>query len=217
MRWSKAGFEVLEIHAADGYLVHQFLSSTSNQRSDKYGGSMENRMRFRLEVIERVRASWPDDKPLFVRISAVDEAGWTVEDSAVFARELKARSVDLVDCSSGGMTGRSVTEGRPAKYSYQTPYAEQVRKLADVKTMVVGHIIHGDQAEDTLQLGKADLVAIGREMLNNPNWSMDAAAKLGVGDPFPMMPLPYGYFLDKRAEANFGSRPSTWQTGVETE
>ena len=150
MRWSKAGFEVLEIHAADGYLVHQFLSSTSNQRSDKYGGSMENRMRFRLEVIERVRASWPDDKPLFVRISAVDEAGWTEEDSAVFARELKARSVDLVDCSSGGMTGRSVTEGRPAKYSYQTPYAEQVRKLADVKTMVVGHIIHGDQAEDTL-------------------------------------------------------------------
>lgn len=216
-RVEKAGFEVLEIHAAHGYLLHQFLSPTSNRRTDKYGGTPENRMRFALEVIERVRQSWPEDKPLFVRISAVDEAGWTVEESAGFARELKARGVDVIDCSSGGMSGRSIVDPEnPPQYGYQVPFAEQIRKLAEVKTMAVGHIIHADQAEEILQSGKADLIAIGREMLHNPNWPMDAAAKLGIDDPFSMVPLAYGYYLEKRAKAGFGGRPSTWQAGINT-
>ncbi|MBT5110249.1 MAG: NADH:flavin oxidoreductase/NADH oxidase [Rhodospirillaceae bacterium] len=217
-RVKKAGFDVLEIHAAHGYLIHQFLSPASNQRTDKYGGSLENRMRFGLDIMDRVRQSWPDDKPLFVRISAVDEAGWTVEDSAGFARVLKAHGVDVVDCSSGGMSGISiVTSGNPVSYGYQVPYAEGVRKLANVKTMAVGLIIHGDQAEEILQSGKADLVAIGREMLHNPNWPMDAAAKLGIDDPFSMVPSLYSFYLQKRAQTDFGGRPSTWQAGIEAE
>lgn len=217
-RVKKAGFDVLEIHGAHGYLIHQFLSPTANQRTDKYGGSAKNRMRFALDVIDRVRQSWPEDKPLFVRLSAVDEAGWSVEDSAAVARALKLHGVDVIDCSSGGMTGGSiVTSGNPASYGYQVPLAEGVRKQADIMTMAVGLIIHADQAEEILQSGKADLVAIGREMLNNPNWPMDAATKLGIDDAYSMVPPLYGFYLEKRAEADFGGKPSTWRAGIETE
>ena len=215
-RVKKAGFDVLEIHGAHGYLIHQFLSPAANQRTDRYGGSMENRMRFALDVVDRVRQSWPEDKPLFMRLSAVDEAGWRVEDSAEVARALKAHGVDVIDCSSGGMTGGSIaSSGNPAQYGYQVPLAEGVRRLADIKTMAVGLIIHADQAEDILQSGKADLVALGRELLNNPNWPMDAATKLGIDDPFSMVPPLYGFYLEKRVEADFGGRPSTWRTGIE--
>ena len=216
-RVKQAGFDVLEIHGAHGYLIHQFLSPMANQRTDKYGGSAENRMRFALDVVDRVRQSWPDDKPLFVRLSAADEAGWSVEDSADVARALKAHGVDVIDCSSGGMTGGSiVTSGNPAKYGYQVPLAEGVRKQADIMTMAVGLIIHADQAEEILQSGKADLVAIGREMLNNPNWPMDAATKLGIDEPYAMVPPLYGFYLEKRAQADFGGKPSTWRTGIES-
>ncbi len=217
-RVMKAGFDVLEIHAAHGYLIHQFLSPNANQRTDQYGGTPEKRMRFGLEVIERVRQHWPEEKPLFIRISAIDEAGWTVEESAAFAKELKKRGVDVVDCSSGGITGGSIVSSeRPAQYGYQVPLAEQVRKLADIKTMAVGLIIHADQAEEILQTGKADLIAIGREMLNNPNWPMDAASKLGIENPFSMVPPLYQFFLGKRAEADFGGHSSTWQVGIDAE
>jgi 2,4-dienoyl-CoA reductase-like NADH-dependent reductase (Old Yellow Enzyme family) len=217
-RVKKAGFDVLEIHAAHGYLIHQFLSPASNTRTDKYGGSPENRMRFALDVMDRVRQSWPEDKPLFVRLSAVDEAGWSVEDSAAVARALKAHGVDVIDCSSGGMSGVSiVNSGNPAGYGYQVPLAEGVRKLADIMTMAVGLIIHADQAEEILRSGKADLVAIGREMLNNPNWPMDAATKLGIADAYSMVPPLYGFYLEKRAQADFGGRPSTWRAGIESE
>ena len=217
-RVKKAGFDVLEIHGAHGYLIHQFLSPIANQRTDKYGGSDENRMRFALEIVDRVRQSWPDDKPLFIRLSAIDEAGWSVEDSAAVARALKARGVDVIDCSSGGMTGGSiVTSGNSARYGYQVPLAESVRKLADIMTMAVGLIIHADQAEEILQSGKADLVAIGREMLNNPNWPMDAATKLGIDSPYSMVPPLYGFYLEKRSEADFGGKPSTWRAGIETD
>lgn len=218
-RVKKAGFDVLEIHGAHGYLLHQFLSPVANQRTDKYGGSDENRMRFALEVVDRVRESWPEDKPLFLRISAVDEAGWSVEDSARVSRALKAHGVDVIDCSSGGMTpgGSIVTSGGPARYGYQVSYSEYVRKHAEVKTMAVGLIIHADQAEAILQSGQADLVALGREMLNNPNWPMDAATKLGIEDPYAMVPPLYGFYLQKRTQSDFGGRPSTWRDGIEEE
>ncbi|MEL0112502.1 MAG: NADH:flavin oxidoreductase/NADH oxidase, partial [Rickettsiales bacterium] len=217
-RVQKAGFDVLEIHGAHGYLIHQFLSPVANQRTDKYGGSTENRMRFALDVVDRVRQSWPEDKPLFVRLSAVDEAGWSIEDSAEVARALKAHGVDVIDCSSGGMAGVSIVNtGNPARYGYQVPLAEGVRKRADVMTMAVGLIIHADQAEEILQSGKADLVAIGREMLNNPNWPMDAATKLGIDDPYSMVPPLYSFYHEKRTEADFGGKPSTWRSGIESE
>ncbi len=217
-RVKEAGFDVLELHAAHGYLIHQFLSPVSNQRTDKYGGSTENRLRFALDVVDRVRQSWPEDKPLFVRLSAIDEAGWSVEDSAAVARALKVHGVDVIDCSSGGMSGGSVVDsGNPVRYGYQVPLAEGVRKLADIMTMAVGLIIHADQAEEILQSGKADLIAIGREMLNNPNWPMDAATKLGIDDPYSMVPPLYGFYLQKRTEADFGGKPSTWRAGIEPE
>ena len=215
VRADHAGFDLLEIHGAHGYLLHQFLSPASNQRTDRYGGSLQNRMRFALEITEAIRAVWPSGKPLFMRISAVDEAGWSVEDSAGFAKELGAKGIDVIDCSAGGMSGGSVVDPeKPPGYGYQVPYAAGVRKLSGVKTMAVGHILPAAQAEQILRDGSADLVAIGREMLHNPNWPMDAAEKLGVDKPFAIVPPPYAYWLEKRAAAGFGGKPSTWQAGI---
>jgi 2,4-dienoyl-CoA reductase-like NADH-dependent reductase (Old Yellow Enzyme family) len=214
-RAHRASFDALEIHGAHGYLLHQFLSPASNQRDDAYGGTPEKRMRFALEIAEEVRRHWPDDKPLFYRVSAVDEAGWSVEDSAGLARELEKKGVDVIDCSSGGMTGRSIVDPeKPPSYGYQVPYAAGIRKLSGVKTMAVGHIIHADQAEQILREGSADLVAIGREFLQNPNWPVDAAEKLGVPNAFGTVPSAYGYWLEKRASAGFGGKPSTWQSSI---
>jgi 2,4-dienoyl-CoA reductase-like NADH-dependent reductase (Old Yellow Enzyme family) len=216
VRALRAGFDVLEIHGAHGYLLHQFLSPVANQRTDSYGGSVQNRRRFVLEVVDSVRKHWPADKPLFYRVSAVDELGWSVEDSAGLAKDLLAHGVDVVDCSSGGMSGgSSLDRDKPPGYGYQVPYAEGIRRISGIKTMAVGHIIHADQAEAILRDGKADLVAIGREFLHNPNWPLDAAQKLGVAAPFKTVPESYGYWLDKRAAAGFGGRPSTWQNGIE--
>ena len=206
----KAGFDVVEIHGAHGYLLHQFLSSKANQRDDEYGGSLTNRMRFALEVTEEVRRYWPHDKPLFFRISAVDEDSWTLDDSVVLAKELRQRGVDVVDCSSGGMTPDSVVaHTTPQSYGYQVPYADRIRRDAKVMTMAVGLIIHADQAESVLVEGKADLVAIGRELLYNPHWVLDAAVKLGVADAYSVVPPNYGYWLEKRAQAGFGQHQST--------
>lgn len=213
-RADASGFEALEIHAAHGYLVHQFLSAAANRRTDAYGGSFENRIRFAREVAERVRRSWPDHKPLFVRISAVDEAGWSIDDSVALAEALRAAGVDVVDCSSGGIGASAPDSGEPPKHGYQVGYARQVRARAGLKTMAVGLIIHADQAEDILRNGDADLVALGRELLHNPNWPIDAAQKLGAAPSFPGIPASYGYWLDKRARSDFGTRPSTWQRGI---
>lgn len=221
-RAHRAGFDVLEVHCAHGYLLHQFLSPAANQRTDAYGGAFGNRVRFPLEVIERVREVWPAEKPLFVRISAVDEADWTIEDSVAFAKLMKERGVDVVDCSSGGMTSASITEvgskpdARPdAKpdLGYQVPYARRVRAEAGIKTMAVGLIVHADQAESILGEGSADLVALGRELLHNPNWALDAAEKLGREDVFSTVPVNYGYWLEKRAKAGLAGRSSTWLAG----
>lgn len=210
-RAHRAGFDVLEIHGAHGYLLHQFLSATANHRTDSYGGSPENRMRFPAEVAARVRQSWPAEKPVFFRVSAVDETGWTLDDSVALAKVLKAQGVDVIDCSSGGMAAtRTVTEagtggtlvsvdGSVPQYGYQVPYARRIREGADMKTMAVGMIIHADQADRILTSGAADVVALGREMLHNPNWPLDAAEKLGAAAPYGMLPDSYGYWLDKRA------------------
>jgi len=214
-RADRAGFDVLEIHAAHGYLIHQFLSERSNARTDVYGGSIENRMRFAAEVAESVRANWPDDKPLFMRLSCVDDGGWEIEDSVRLARVLKERGVDVIDCSSGGMASVAGAEAKRAtKYGYQVPYAERIRADANIATMAVGHIVHADQAEDILKAGRADLVAIGREMLHNPNWPLDAAHKLGVDSDFSLAPPAIGYWLGKRATSQFEGTLSTWQKGL---
>ncbi len=214
-RANAAGFEVLELHGAHGYLVHEFLSELSNQRTDEYGGSEQNRMRFLIEVTEAVRARWPETKPLFVRLSVEDHAGWGPENSARLAKILKTRGVDVIDCSSGGITDQAPILGKEITYNYQVPLSDYVRAHADIVTMAVGLIIHGDQAEQILQNGKADLIAIGREILNNPNWPMDAALKLGAGDVFRNVPPQFGYWLGVRARRGFGTKPSTWQIGLE--
>jgi 2,4-dienoyl-CoA reductase-like NADH-dependent reductase (Old Yellow Enzyme family) len=214
-RAREAGFDVLELHGAHGYLVHEFLSERSNQRSDEYGGSEANRMRFLIEIAEAVRAEWPEDKPLFVRLSVEDNAGWGVEQSIRLAGILKARGVDVIDCSSGGISDLAPILSRQISYNYQVPLAESVRRGAGVMTMAVGLIIHGDQAEQILRNEQADLIAVGREILNNPNWPMDAALKLGVESPFRHVPPQFGYWLATRAKRGFGTRPSTWQIGLE--
>lgn len=214
-RADQAGFEVLELHGAHGYLVHEFLSERSNQRTDEYGGSEQNRMRFLIEVTEAVRTHWPDSKPLFVRLSVADHAGWGPEQSVRLARILKSRGVDVIDCSSGGITDQAPILGSEIRYNYQVPLSEYVRRQADIMTMAVGLIIHGDQAEQILQNGQADLIAIGREILNNPNWPMDAALKLGGDGAFRNVPPQFGYWLATRAKRGFGTKPSTWQVGLE--
>ena len=209
-RAHRAGFDLLEIHAAHGYLLHQFLSPVSNVRNDEYGGSLENRMRFAIEVAESVRANWPEEKPLFMRFSCEDDAGWTVDDSVELAKSVKAVGVDCIDCSSGGTLAHSPMDGeRSRKYGYQVPYADRIRRESGIMTMAVGHIIHADQAEAILQEGRADLVAIGREMLYNPNWPMDAARKLGVDADFKNVPPPQRFWLSKRERSGF---EGTWST-----
>src|ERR1700738_4714162 len=214
-RAHQAGFEVLELHGAHGYLVHEFLSERSNQRADEYGGSEQNRTRFVIEIAEAVRAHWPDHKPLFVRLSVEDNAGWGPGQNGRVDTGLKATGVDVIDCSSGGITEAAPILGKEIKYNYQVPLAEYVRRHADIMTMAVGLIIHGDQAEQILQEGQADLIAVGREILNNPNWPMDAALKLGVDGPFRHVPPQFGYWLGTRAKRGFGTMPSTWQNGLQ--
>ncbi|MGY6633675.1 MAG: NADH:flavin oxidoreductase/NADH oxidase [Alkalilacustris sp.] len=180
-RAREAGFSVVEVHAAHGYLIHSFLSPVANRRTDRYGGSIEGRCRFLHEVLDAVRGEWPEDLPLFVRISATDwvDGGWTIEDSVTLARALKARGdVDLIDCSSGGVSPRQVVRPYPG---YQVPLSEAVRGGADMPTGAVGLISAPEQAEEILASGRADLVLLGRVLLSNPHWPLHAAARLGAG------------------------------------
>lgn len=211
-RSAKAGFRVLEIHAAHGYLIHSFLSPLTNKRNDRYGGDRTGRMRFGLEVVEAVRAVWPAELPLFVRISAIDgpAGGWSLDDSVVLARELKARGVDVVDCSAGGIAGppsfRANDSGVALKTNserppgFQVPFAERIRREAEVATMAVGVIVAGDQAEAILQEGRADLVALGRELMYDPYWALKAASALGCDPEAKMWPNSYGWAIQRRAE-----------------
>lgn len=214
-RADAAGFEVLEIHGAHGYLIHQFLSPHANRRNDGYGGSEENRMRFAVEVVECVRSNWPEHKPLFLRLSVEDDAGWGPEENVRLARVVGPKGIDVIDCSSGGMRGAPVVGTGPVGYGYQVPYAEKLRKEAGIRTMAVGLIVHADQAERILQAGQADLIAIAREAMHNPNWPLDAALKLGVDAPFALMPSPYEFWLEKRAGQVEGLVPSTETRGID--
>ena len=174
-----AGFEVVEIHMAHGYLCHQFLSPLSNKRADEYGGSLENRARFPLQVARAVRKAWPDNLPVFVRVSATDwvEGGWDLPQTVRLAIMLKDIGIDLIDCSTGGL----VPDARiPAGPGFQTPFAAAVRKEANIPTAAVGLITSPCQAEQIVRTGIADAVLIGRELLRNPYWPLQAAKELGV-------------------------------------
>jgi 2,4-dienoyl-CoA reductase-like NADH-dependent reductase (Old Yellow Enzyme family) len=194
---------VLEVHAAHGYLLHSFLSPISNERHDRYGGPLENRMRFPLEVVRAVREAWPREKPLFVRVSSIDdvEGGWSLGDTVVFSRELKTLGVDVVDCSSGGIAGSATAATKmilPRVPGFQLRFAERVRKEAGIMTMAVGLILTAEQAEDALRGGRADLIAIGREALYDPNWPLHAAQALGADPDMARWPVQYGWWLTRR-------------------
>ena len=179
-----AGFEAFEIHAAHGYLLHQFLSPLSNGRTDEYGGSFDNRARFVLAVAARVRAALPDRLPLLVRLSATDwvEGGWTPGDSIELSRRLKREGVDMIDCSSGGLVpGARI----PLGPGYQTPFASAIRTEAGIATAAVGLVTSPEQAEQILATGQADAVLLAREMLRNPYWPLVAARRLGAEVPWP--------------------------------
>ena len=173
------GFRVIEIHAAHGYLLHQFLSPLSNQRTDQWGGSFENRIRFTRSVVSAVRSAMPESLPLLVRISATDwvPGGWDIEQSIELSRQLKVDGVDLVDVSSGGLSEHQVIDAVPG---YQVPFAARIREEAGVATSAVGLITEAEQAEIILKSGQADLVQLARELLRDPYWPRCAAKELGV-------------------------------------
>ena len=203
-RCREAGFDALDVHGAHGYLIHAFLSPISNQRTDGYGGDLEGRMRFALEVAEAVRSEWPEDKPLFYRISCIDDepGGWTLDESVVLAAELGLRGVDVMDCSSRGLGLRGTPVVTPREQGFQVPFAERIKQDTDLVTMAVGLIMDPAYAESVVADGRADLVAIGREALNNPNWPLHAANTLMGDDAYDSVWHPRtGWWLSKRAKS----------------
>jgi 2,4-dienoyl-CoA reductase-like NADH-dependent reductase (Old Yellow Enzyme family) len=187
-RACEAGFRVIEIHAAHGYLIHEFLSTFSNQRTDAYGGSFENRTRILREIVAAVRDSWPERAPLFVRISATDwiDGGWDIQQSVELARQLKELGADLIDCSSGGNVAHAKI---PVGPGYQTQFAEQIRREAGILTGAVGMITSPVQAEHIMVTGQADAVVIAREFLRDPYWPLRAASELGQAISWPVQYL----------------------------
>ena len=183
----EAGAQIIEIHAAHGYLLHQFLSPLSNQRQDDYGGSFANRTRLVTEVVSAVREVWPDGLPLYVRISATDwaAAGWDIEESVILAGELKPLGVDLIDCSSGGAVPDAVI---PVAPGFQAPFAERIRTEAGIATGAVGLLTEPGQADAIVREGRADLVLMAREFLRSPQWPLHAARELGLD---PVLPRQY--------------------------
>jgi 2,4-dienoyl-CoA reductase-like NADH-dependent reductase (Old Yellow Enzyme family) len=182
-----AGFDWIELHAAHGYLMHSFLSPLSNQRTDAYGGSFENRIRFVLEIVRVTRAVVPDDKPLTIRFSCTDwvEGGWTIDETVELSRLVKAEGIDLVDCSSGGS---SATAHVPVGAGYQVPFAERIRREAGIATAAVGMITAPALADEIVRNGRADVVLLARELLRDPYWPLRAAAALGHKDIAPIPP-----------------------------
>lgn len=182
-RADRIGYDLVELHAGHGYLLHQFLSPLSNQRTDQYGGSLQNRMRFVLETFNAARSAWPEDKPMGVRVSATDwvEGGWTLDDTVILARELKALGCDFVDCSSGALDPRQKISLAPG---YQVPFAEAVRAGAEIPTMAVGLITDARQAEEIVAGGKADFICMARGAMWDPRWGWHAAEELGAEAPY---------------------------------
>ncbi|MDB6054901.1 MAG: NADH:flavin oxidoreductase [Verrucomicrobiales bacterium] len=184
-RAERAGFKLIEIHAAHGYLLHQFLSPISNQRTDQYGGSFDNRIRFLCQVVQAVRAAWPANLPLWVRISATDwaEGGWDIEESVKLAKVIKSEGVDLIDCSSGGtVPGAKI----PVAPGYQVPFAARIRAETGMPTAAVGMITEAKQADGIISRGEADMVLLARQELRDPYWPLHAAKELGAKIDWPL-------------------------------
>jgi 2,4-dienoyl-CoA reductase-like NADH-dependent reductase (Old Yellow Enzyme family) len=217
----RAGFDAIEIHAAHGYLLHSFLSPLSNTRADAYGGDRDARMRFPLEVVAAVREVWPAERPLLFRMSAVDGAGvgWTLDDSVALAMRLRASGVDVIDCSSGGMKLPSASSLVARAPGFQVPFARELRRRAGIATMAVGLIRTPGQANAIVANGDADLVALAREHLWNPNWAAQAAASLGADPEWKCWPRPFGWWLKRRERSAAArmhaavSRPGTASAG----
>jgi 2,4-dienoyl-CoA reductase-like NADH-dependent reductase (Old Yellow Enzyme family) len=199
-RAREAGFDVVELHCAHGYLLHSFLSPIANNRNDEYGGSLANRMRLPVRLAAIMREEWPAELPVFVRISSVDgvDIGWSIDDSVEFAKALKQVGVDVVDCSSGGMKlprGNSLVSRTPG---FQVPFAEKIQREAGVPTVAVGLIREVQFAEQVLREGKATLIALGRELLWNPNWPAQAALEMGCDPEWLHWPAQYAWWLKRR-------------------
>lgn len=210
-RAANAGFDVIEVHAAHGYLLHSFLSPLTNTRTDEYGGSLENRMRFPLEVFDAVRAEFPVDKPVFVRISSVDgvSMGWSIDDSVAFAKALRERGVDAIACSTGGVKlpkDQVLVSRMPG---FQVPFAEQVRRESGVPTIAVGMILKADHAQEILEKGQADLIALGRELLFNPNWAAQASIDMKGVAGWQDWPEQFGWWLERRARQLAPKKPAS--------
>ena len=202
LRSVDAGFDICEIHGAHGYLIHQFLSPLANQRNDTYGGDLKGRMRFALEIAEAVRAVWPQDRPLFFRCSATDGPGghWTIDDTVVLSRELMQRGIDVITCSSGGIAGPINTEIVPRVPGYHVQYAERVRREVGIKSVAVGLITEARHAEQILNAGQADLIALAREFLYDPHWPVHAAKELGIENYLDVLPGNLSWWLKRREE-----------------
>lgn len=199
-RADKAGFEIIEIHGAHGYLLHSFFSPISNKRNDKYGGSFENRTRFALETVAEIKSVWPENKPIFFRISSVDAPGEgaTIEDNVKFAKALKLAGVDVIDCSSGGITGSPILNKSKIIPGFQVPYSEKIKNEAGISSMAVGAIINPDQANDIILNKRADFVALGRELLADTQWVYKAATFFNLENAKSFLPDSYSFYLSRR-------------------
>lgn len=198
-RSAEAGFKVIEVYAAHGFLVHQFLSPLANQRRDKWGG-MEGGRRFAVAVAESIHANWPEDLPLIFRLSATDwiDGGIEAEDTVETARALKAAGVDMIDCSSGGIGGKDRPRRMTIDQGFQVPFAAQVKREADIPSMAVGFLWDAGVCEKTIADGDADMIALARELLDDPNWPLHAAKELGADEGYAMWPEEAGWWLNKR-------------------
>lgn len=202
LRAVAAGYDIVEVHAAHGYLLHQFLSPLANRRDDAYGGNLEGRMRLCLEVVETVRSVWPPDRPVFMRVSAVDgiNSQWSMDDTVTLLRAAKDRGAEVVTPSSGGISGATAANVVPRLPGYHVDYAERIRRETGLKTIAVGLITEAQQAEEILQKGQADLIALARELLWNPHWPAHAARELGMPNYLDLLPRGYAWWLQRRED-----------------
>ncbi len=201
-RAEKCGFDMIEVHGAHGYLLHSFFSPISNKRNDKYGGSFENRIKFALEIIADIKSVWPENKPIFYRLSSVDGAdgGATLDENVKLAIALKEAGVDVIDCSSGGIGGSPVLMKSKIIPGFQVPYSEKIKKEANISSMAVGAIINATQANDIILNNRADLVALGRELLADTQWVYKAATHFNVENATSFLPDSYSFYLSRRDE-----------------
>ncbi|MEO9651486.1 MAG: NADH:flavin oxidoreductase/NADH oxidase [Roseobacter sp.] len=199
-RSHEAGFKIIEIYAAHGFLIHQFLSPISNHRRDQWGGSPENRQRFAVEVAKAIRVNWPPELPLVFRLSATDwlEGGVEVEDTVATAIALKNVGVDMIDCSTGGVGGKDRPRRMVIEQGFQVPFADRVRRDAEIATMAVGFLWDAQACEDIIHAGKSDMVALARELLDDPNWPLHAATDLKGDQDHALWPIESGWWLMKR-------------------